>query len=106
MYALVESCNTMLSRCGSLHTDIAKRFKRCREESQRVDLSHIPREQVIHSISTCIEKHHAGVVIVDSLNGYLQAMSSDRSFIVHLHELLAYLNARGVITILVCTQHG
>ena len=46
------------------------------------------------------------MVIIDSLNGYLQAMSSDRSFIVHLHELLAYLNARGVITILVSTQHG
>ena len=46
------------------------------------------------------------MVIIDSLNGYLQAMSSDRSFIVHLHELLAYLNARGVITVLVSTQHG
>ena len=43
---------------------------------------------------------------IDSLNGYLQAMSSDRSFVSHLHELLAYLNARGVITILVSAQHG
>ena len=46
------------------------------------------------------------MVIIDSLNGYLQAMSSDGSFVLHLHELLAYLNARGVITILVSTQHG
>lgn len=46
------------------------------------------------------------MVVIDSLNGYLQAMSSDRSFVLHLHELLAYLNAKGVITILVSAQHG
>jgi circadian clock protein KaiC len=106
MYSFEESLNTFLSRCGSLGIDIAKNVKRGLVELQRVDPSHITPGQVIHNISTCIEKHHAGVVIIDSLNGYLQAMSSDRSFIVHLHELLAYLNARGVITILVSTQHG
>jgi circadian clock protein KaiC len=46
------------------------------------------------------------MVVIDSLNGYLQAMKSDSSFVVHLHELLAYLNSKGVITILVSAQHG
>ena len=73
---------------------------------QRVDPSHITPGQLIHNISTAIEQDHAGVVVIDSLNGFLQAMSSDDSFIAHLHELLAFLNLRGVITILVSTQHG
>lgn len=106
MYSFEESLTTFLGRCKSLGIAIAEHVKKGAVEIQRVDPSHITPGQIIHSISTCIEKHHAGVVIIDSLNGYLQAMSSDRSFIVHLHELLAYLNARGVITILVSTQHG
>jgi circadian clock protein KaiC len=106
MYSFEESPATFLGRCESLGIDIAKNVKKGLVELQRVDPSHITPGQVIHNISTGIEKNHAGVVVIDSLNGYLQAMSSDRSFIVHLHELLAYLNARGVITILVSTQHG
>lgn len=106
MYSFEESLTTFLGRCESLGIDMAKNVKKGLVELQRVDPSHTTPGQVIHNISTCIEKNHAGMVIIDSLNGYLQAMSSDRSFIVHLHELLAYLNARGVITILVSTQHG
>lgn len=106
MYSFEESTATYLARCESLGIDLAKSVKNGMLQLQRVDPSHITPGQVIHNISRCIEQDHAGVVVIDSLNGYLQAMSSDRSFIVHLHELLAYLNARGVITILVSTQHG
>jgi circadian clock protein KaiC len=106
MYSFEESLTTFLGRSESLGIGIAEHVKKGAVELQLVDPSHTTPGQVIHNISTCIEKHHAGMVIIDSLNGYLQAMSSDRSFIVHLHELLAYLNARGVITILVSTQHG
>jgi circadian clock protein KaiC len=106
MYSFEESLTTFLGRCESLGIDMVKNVKKGLVKIQRVNPSYITPGQVIHNISTCIDKNHAGMVIIDSLNGYLQAMSSDRSFIVHLHELLAYLNARGVITILVSTQHG
>jgi len=106
MYSFEESVTTFLRRCESLGIGIAKHVKNGAVEIKRVDPSRITPGQIIHDISTSIEQNHAGVVVIDSLNGYLQAMSSDRSFIVHLHELLAYLNARGVITILVSTQHG
>jgi circadian clock protein KaiC len=106
MYSFEESISTLLGRCESLGIDLAKNVQKGLVELQRVDPSHITPGQVIHNVSTCIEQNHAGVVVIDSLNGYLQAMSTDRSFVVHLHELLAYLNARGVITILVSAQHG
>ena len=106
MYSFEESPTTFLRRCESLGIHLAKHVQKGLVDLERVDPSHITPGQVIHNISTSIEQNHAGVVVIDSLNGYLQAMSSDRSFVVHLHELLAYLNARGVITILVSTQHG
>jgi circadian clock protein KaiC len=106
IYSFEESTATLLARCENLGIELAKAVKRNQIELQRVDASQITPGQVTHDISTCIEKNHAGMVVIDSLNGYLQAMSSDRSFIVHLHELLSYLNSRGVITILVSAQHG
>lgn len=106
MYSFEESLTTFLRRCESLGIGIAKHFKNGSVEIRRVDPSHITPGQFVHDISTSMGQNHAGMVVIDSLNGYLQTMSSDRSFIVHLHELLAYLNTRGVITVLVSTQHG
>jgi circadian clock protein KaiC len=48
----------------------------------------------------------ARVVVIDSLNGYLNAMPEDRYLVTHLHELFAYLNQIGVLTIIVVAQHG
>jgi circadian clock protein KaiC len=46
------------------------------------------------------------VVLIDSLNGYLNAMPDERFLSVHMHELITYLNQQGVITMLVMAQHG
>jgi circadian clock protein KaiC len=48
----------------------------------------------------------AKVVVIDSLNGYLNAMPEERFLTTHLHELFAYLNQCGVLTIIVVAQHG
>jgi circadian clock protein KaiC len=48
----------------------------------------------------------ASVIVIDSLNGYLNAMPSEQFLTLHLHELLSYLGQRGVTTVLVMTQHG
>ena len=44
--------------------------------------------------------------MVDSLNGYLHAIPTAHSPLVRMHELIAYLNERGVATLLVAAQHG
>jgi circadian clock protein KaiC len=46
------------------------------------------------------------VVVIDSLNGYLQAMPQERFLALEIHQLLSYLNQLGVLTILVMAQHG
>lgn len=48
----------------------------------------------------------ATTVIIDSLNGYLNAMPEDRFLTTHLHELFSYLNQKGVTTLMVVAQHG
>ena len=46
------------------------------------------------------------MIIIDSLNGYLNAMPEERFLTTHLHEMFAYLNQKGVLTIMVVAQHG
>ena len=106
MYSFEESMTTLLRRCKSLGIDLADSVSKGQIGIQRIDPSRVTPGQLTYAISTCIENNHGGMVVIDSLNGYLQAMSSDRSFVVHLHELLSYLNAHGVTTILVSAQHG
>src|SRR5689334_2669828 len=48
----------------------------------------------------------AKVIVIDSLNGYLNAMPEERYLTTHLHELFAYLNQKGILTIIVVAQHG
>ena len=45
-------------------------------------------------------------VIIDSINGYRAAMPEENSLILHMHELLQYLNRRGASTFLTVAQHG
>jgi circadian clock protein KaiC len=46
------------------------------------------------------------MVVIDSLNGYLNATPSERFLTLHIHELLTYLGQSGVTTLLLMTQHG
>ncbi len=49
---------------------------------------------------------HAKLIVIDSLNGYLNAMPDERFLVLQMHELLTYLNQQGVLTLLVLAQHG
>ena len=57
-------------------------------------------------VRDAVEKRNARVVVIDSLNGYLNAMPNEKFLILQMHELLSYLNQLGVVTILVLAQHG
>jgi len=53
-----------------------------------------------------VEERNASIVLIDSLNGYLNSMPDESFLIVQLHELLTYLGQRGVATLLISTQMG
>jgi circadian clock protein KaiC len=53
-----------------------------------------------------VESNDVKVVVIDSLNGYLNAMPDERFLIVQLHEMLAYLSQWDVATIMISAQQG
>jgi circadian clock protein KaiC len=53
-----------------------------------------------------VTENNAKVVVIDSLNGYLNAMPNEQFLIIQLHELLTFLGQSGVATLLIGAQHG
>ncbi|HET9338311.1 MAG TPA: ATPase domain-containing protein, partial [Casimicrobiaceae bacterium] len=72
----------------------------------QVDPAELAPGQLTTAIRECVESDGATTIVVDSLNGYLNAMPEERFIGVHLHELLAYLSQRGVATLLVAAHQG
>jgi circadian clock protein KaiC len=62
--------------------------------------------EFVDQVCAAVEKQNVRVVVIDSLNGYLNAMPEERFLIIQMHELLSYLNQKGVATFLVVAQHG
>jgi circadian clock protein KaiC len=62
--------------------------------------------QFAANVRRSVEVDGARVIVIDSLNGYLNAMPDERFLILQMHELLSYLGQHGVLTILVLAQHG
>ena len=72
---------------------------------QQVDPAEMSPGAFAHEVRRAVDAG-ASVVVIDSLNGYLNAMPEERFLTTHLHEMFAYLNQKGVLTIIVVAQHG
>jgi circadian clock protein KaiC len=73
---------------------------------RQIDPAEISPGEFVHAVQESVERDNARVVIIDSLNGYLNAMPDSSYLTSQLHELLSYLNNRGVATFLVVAQSG
>lgn len=73
--------------------------------AQQVDPAEMTPGAFAHEVRRAVDEG-AEIVVIDSLNGYMNAMPEEGFLTTHLHELFAYLNQKGVLTILVVAQHG
>jgi circadian clock protein KaiC len=73
---------------------------------QQVDPAELSPGEFVHRVRDAVEQRGARIVVIDSLNGYLQSMPAEEFLVIQLHELLTYLSQRGVVTVLIATQHG
>lgn len=73
--------------------------------AQQVDPAEMSPGAFAHEVRRAVDEG-ATMIIIDSLNGYLNAMPEERFLTAHLHEMFSYLNQKGVLTIMVVAQHG
>jgi circadian clock protein KaiC len=73
---------------------------------QQVDPAELSPGEFVQLVRDAVEKDNARVVVIDTLNGYMNAMPEERFLTAQLHELLTYLGRQGVTTLMVVAQHG
>ena len=106
IYAFDEVRRTSIERAEALGMDVQRELDRGTLAISQVDPAELSPGEFISQIRNDVEKYDTRVVVIDSLNGFLNAMPGERDLILHLHELIAFLNQKGVLTLLVLTQHG
>ena len=106
MFLFDESLAISLARSEGLGVRLAQGRGPGQVMLRQVDPSEIAPGEFAQLVRRSVEEDGARIVVIDSLNGYLNAMPSDRFLTAQLHELLSYLNHQGVATFLVVAQSG
>jgi len=73
---------------------------------EQIDPAELSPGEFAHRVRNSVEADKGRIVVIDSLNGYLNSMPDERFLVLQMHELLSYLSQCGVLTILVLAQHG
>jgi circadian clock protein KaiC len=105
MFLFEESTNNLLNRADGLGMKLRDFVKDGSLVIQQIDPAELTPGQFSGAI-TKVAADGAGVVVIDSLNGYMNAVPDERFLTTHMHEVLTYLGQRGVATFLVGIQQG
>jgi circadian clock protein KaiC len=73
---------------------------------EQVDAAELSPGEFSEKVRRSVEEEDVRTVIIDSLNGYQAAMPEEQALVLHMHELLQYMNRQGVTTLLTVAQHG
>jgi circadian clock protein KaiC len=106
MFIFDESIDTLLTRTAGLGIELQKYVDSKSITIQTIDPAELSPGEFLHQIRLAVEQRNASVVVIDSLNGYLNAMPGERFLTIQLHELLMYLGHNGVATLLIGAHQG
>jgi len=100
-----ERVETFVNRCDTLGMGVSERLAAGGLTIDQVEPGDMSPGEFSYRVCSRVD---AGcrIVMIDSLNGYLNAIPTASAPLVRMHELLAFLNERGVATLLVVAQHG
>ncbi len=105
-YLFEESRNTFLDRASGMGMNFLPYLESGALTLVQSDPAEVGPGEFAHSVRDAVENRDARVIVIDSINGYLNAMPSENFLLIHLRELLTYLGEQGVLTLLVLSQHG
>jgi circadian clock protein KaiC len=106
MFVFDEELGLLFERAKGLGIQIQDMVDSKRLVIEQIDAAELTPGELSERVRYCVEEHHARTVVIDSLNGYQAAMPEEQALILHMHELLQYLNRQGASTFLTVAQHG
>ena len=100
-----ERASTFIRRCEALGLNMRSRLDDGSLKLQQIEPGLLSPGEFSYRVDAAVNEG-ARVIVIDSLNGYLNAIPQVESPLVRMHELLSFLNEREVVTILIAAQHG
>lgn len=101
-----EELGLLFTRLKALGMDLEAMRNAGDIHIEQLDAAELSPGEFAHRVRNCVDKADAKTVIIDSINGYQASMPDENSLILHMHELLQYLNRQGANTFLTVAQHG
>ena len=101
-----ERIGTMFTRAKALGIGLADHVASGQLRVHQVDPAELSPGEFSARVQRVVERDGVRLLVIDSLNGYLTAMPQEQQLILQLHELLSYLNQKGVMTLLINPLHG
>lgn len=104
LYAFDESLKTLRKRSISQGFDIDSALSSELLKLRQIDPGQLPPGELARELADDVRDNKIRIIIIDSLNGYLQAMPDDPSINLQVHDLLSYLSEQGVLTLITLAQ--
>jgi len=101
-----EGAATLLTRSSSLGMALDAYVESGQLVVHQIDPASLSPGEFAARVVEGVTKRHVRFVGIDSLNAYLHAMPGQSFLMLHMHELLTFLNQQGVLTMLIVGQHG
>ncbi|HEX7891171.1 MAG TPA: ATPase domain-containing protein [Ramlibacter sp.] len=105
-YLFDEGLSTLLVRGKALGMDLEPYLASGHLQVIPLDPAEVSAGEFAHMVRHAVEEVEAHMIVIDSLNAYLQAMPGSKYLMLQMHELLTYLNHLNIVTILILGQHG
>lgn len=106
LFSFDETLATLVIRAKGLGMDLRQYADAGTLQLRQVDAAELSPGQFAYEIRQLVEKQDLNLLIIDSLNGFLNAMPGEHFLAMQLHELLAYLSQKGVTTLMTVSQVG
>ncbi|MEX3843662.1 ATPase domain-containing protein [Paraburkholderia sp. BR10882] len=106
LFAFDEELGLFFDRTRALGFDLEAMRETGRLHVEQVDAAELSPGEFAQRVRDCVDHAEAKTVAIDSLNGYQAAMPQENALVLHIHELLQYLNRQGATTFLTVAQHG
>ncbi|HXD19837.1 MAG TPA: ATPase domain-containing protein [Vicinamibacterales bacterium] len=101
-----ERASTFVARCDALGMQLSARLADGSVTLEQIEPGEMSPGEFSFRVRQAVERDGIRVVLIDGLNGYLNAIPQVEAPLVRMHELLSFLNESGVTTLMIVAQHG
>jgi circadian clock protein KaiC len=101
-----ENLDTMKARAASVNLPLEEAIASGHVRVFEIDPAELSPGEFAHCVIDHVKNKQTQLVVIDSLNGYMQAMPQANHLTIQMHELLSFLNRHGVLSLITVAQHG